>query len=171
MKIERDKLIIREWTREDRSALARNINNINIWNNVRDGLPFPYTEEDADFFINVVLEKAYQQDFAIEIDGMAAGSVGIIPGHDVERLNAEIGFWLGEQFWGRGVMSEAVSLISRYIFENTDMIRLFASVYEYNTASMRVLEKAGFTKIAVFHKAAIKNGKILDLHYYELVKS
>lgn len=162
--------LLREWRLEDAVSLAKNISNINIWNNVRDGLPYPYTERNAEEYLHVVGEKPYVQDLAIVIDNEAVGGIGFIPLCDVERYSAEIGYWLGEDYWNRGIMSEAIRQVVEYVFRETDIIRLFASVYEYNPASMRVLEKAGFTRQAVLRKAAVKNGKVIDMHYFDLVK-
>ena len=98
------------------------------------------------------------------------GGVGIVPLTDVERLSAEVGYWLGEDYWGRGITSEAVALLVDYVFRETGIIRLFASVYEYNPASMKVLEKVGFTRQAILRDAAIKNGRVIDMYYYDLIK-
>lgn len=170
MIIRRDEYAIRPWRRDDNVSLAGNANNIKIWNNVRDYFPNPYSIRDADDYINLVSAVSVPLNFAIEIAGKAVGGIGFVPGSDVERLNAEIGYWLGEKYWNRGIMSSVVRDSADYIFANSDFIRLFAPVFEFNSASMRVLEKAGFNKIAVLHKAAVKNNRIIDLHYYELLK-
>lgn len=170
MKIEKGKYQIRPWKIEDVKSLAENANNINIWNNIRDRFPYPYTEEDGEEFINSTIQKDEPEDFAIIIDRKAVGGIGFVPQTDVERISAEIGYWLGEDYWGKGIMSSVVRDISDYIFNNTDIIRLFAPVFEFNHASMKVLEKSGFQKIAILHKAAIKNNKVIDMHYYELIK-
>ena len=162
---------LREWELTDCSSLAEHINNIKIWNNVRDGLPHPYTLQDAESYIRMVQTKPFVQDFAIVIDGKAVGGIGIVPMGDVERVSAEIGYWLGEAYWNRGIMGEVIRLVVNYTFRETKILRLFACVYEYNIASMKVLEKAGFTKLTVLPKAAIKNGKVIDMHYYNLVKA
>ncbi|WP_455511010.1 GNAT family N-acetyltransferase [Butyricimonas paravirosa] len=161
---------LREWKLSDIVSLAKYINNVKIWNNVRDGLPLPYTMLDADKYIRMVQAQSYVQNFAIEVEGEAVGGVGIVPSTDVERLSAEVGYWLGEDYWGRGIMSEAVALLVDYVFQETEIIRLFASVYEYNPASMKVLEKVGFTRQAILRDAAIKNGRVIDMYYYDLVK-
>ncbi len=161
---------LREWELTDCFSLAEHINNIKIWNNVRDGLPHPYTLQDAEAYIRMVQTKPFVQDFAIVVDGKAVGGVGIVPMSDVGRVSAEIGYWLGEAYWGRGIMSEAVRLLADYTFREPEKLRLFAHVYEYNFASMKVLEKAGFTKLTILRKAAIKNGKVIDAYYYDLVK-
>ena len=118
----------------------------------------------------MVQAQPYVQNFAIEVAGEAVGGVGIVPLTDVERLSAEVGYWLGEDYWGRGITSEAVALLVDYVFRETEIIRLFASVYEYNSASMKVLEKVGFTRQAILRDAAIKNGRVIDMYYYDLIK-
>lgn len=162
---------LRAWTLEDVPSLTYHINNINIWNNVRDSLPHPYTEEDATTFIKMNIDhEGPIENFAIEIDGQAVGGIGIIMGTDVERISAEIGYWLGETYWGQGIMTSVVKDTVKYAFEKLPVTRLFACVFEYNISSMKVLEKVGFTKQAIFRKAIIKNGKVLDFHYYDLLK-
>ena len=109
---------LRVWTPEDIPSLTFHINNINIWNNTRDGLPHPYTEEDAENFIKMNMEhEGPAENFAIDIDGKAVGGVGFVIGSDVERISAEIGYWLGEQYWGRGIMTSAVQKAIKYAFE------------------------------------------------------
>ncbi len=170
MKIDRNMFAIRPWEIEDVASLAEQANNIRIWNNVRDYFPHPYTEIDAHEFIRMVSDKDGYYDFAIEIGGRAVGGVGFIPGTDVERISAEVGYWLGEAYWGRGIATEALRALAGYVFETTEITRLFATVFEFNAASMRVLEKAGFSKVGVLHRAALKNDRVIDLHYYELLK-
>ena len=162
---------IRPWQLTDVASLAEQANNINIWNNVRDYFPHPYTDADAEEFIRMAMEKpAPTVDFAIEVDGKAVGGVGIIPNKDVERISAELGYWLGEEYWGRGIMSHAVEQMCRYVFAELPVIKLYATPFSFNFKSARVLEKAGFVKEGILQKTAVKNGKIIDLHYYGLIK-
>ena len=170
IKSKQENFRLREWKLTDIVSLVKHINNEKIWNNVRDELPYPYTMLDADNYIRVVQAQPYVQNFAIEVAREAVGGVGIVPLTDVERLSAEVGYWLGEDYWGRGIASEAVALLVDYVFRETGIIRLFASVYEYNPASMKVLEKVGFTRQAILRDAAIKNGRVIDMYYYDLVK-
>ncbi|MCL2073199.1 MAG: GNAT family N-acetyltransferase [Marinilabiliaceae bacterium] len=163
--------LLRKWQLSDIKSLAENANNINIWNNVRDYFPHPYTEKDAQDFIQMVLNKPEPlTDFAIEIEGEAVGGIGIVPQTDVHAITTEIGYWLGEKYWNRGIMSSAVKQMVKYTFENFPVTKIFAPVFEFNIASMRVLEKAGFVREAILKKSAIKNGKTIDLHYYGLIK-
>ena len=170
IKSKQENFRLREWKLTDIVSLVKHINNEKIWNNVRDGLPYPYTMLDADKYIRMVQAQPYVQNFAIEVAGEAVGGVGIVPLTDVERFSAEVGYWLGEDYWGRGITSEAVALLVDYVFRKTEIIRLFASVYEYNPASMKVLEKVGFTRQAILRDAAIKNGRVIDMYYYDLIK-
>ena len=111
---------LRVWTPEDIPSLTFHINNINIWNNTRDGLPHPYTEEDAENFIKMNMEhEGPAENFAIDIDGKAVGGVGFVIGSDVERISAEIGYWLGEQYWGRGIMTSAVQKAIKYRIQHS----------------------------------------------------
>lgn len=163
--------ILREWKLSDKESLAKNANNINIWNNVRDHFPHPYMVEDAEQFINMVLSKEPPRiDFAIEIDGKVVGGIGIVLNSDVERISAEIGYWLGEEYWNRGIMTDVVKEMVDYTFSHLPIRKLYASVFDFNKASQRVLEKAGFEKEGVLRQAAIKNGQIIDFHYYGLIK-
>ena len=170
MEIQRPGYLLREWRATDCTSLARYANNINIWRNVRDRFPHPYTEEDGRFFIGNIVPQSPGYEFAIVIDGEAAGGIGLVRQSDVERLSAEIGYWIGEPHWNRGIAGDAVGSICEYAFRETELIRLFASVFEYNAPSMRVLEKNGFRKVGVQRRAAIKEGRIIDLHLYERVK-
>lgn len=155
---------------EDAEALARHADNVRIWDNVRDYFPHPYKRTDADAFIAFASGKKPVQDFAIVIGGEAAGVISYAPGTDVERVSAEVGYWLGEAYWGIGVTSAAVKALAAHIFATTDIQRLFATIFSHNPASMRVLEKAGFRQVGILQKAAVKNGHVIDLHLYERTK-
>jgi RimJ/RimL family protein N-acetyltransferase len=163
---------LREWILSDAESLAENANNINIWNNVRDYFPYPYTARNGEEFIAMVLNKPKPvTDFAIEVEGSAVGGIGIVLNSDVERIAVEIGYWLGERYWGRGIMTSAVNEMIDYAFANFSIIKIYAPVFDFNIASQRVLLKVGFEKEAVLKQAAIKNNKIIDLHYYGLIKN
>lgn len=168
IEIKKDRFSLREWRMEDVDALTKGADNFKIWLNLRDVFPYPYTVEDAVGFIQS--SGTSPTVFAIDVEGQAVGSIGYFPGRDVERNGAEVGYWLAETFWGNGIMTEAVQVLSDYIFESTEIVRLFATLYQYNPASMRVLEKAGFTLKGSFTKAAYKNGRFTDMLYYEKVK-
>ena len=164
-----ENVVLRPFTDKDKQTLAKLCNNKNIWNNLRDYVPFPYSEDDADFFINLCQSEVPVQNYAITYKGELAGSVGLIPQKDVHRLSAEVGYWVGEDYWGKGIATEAVKLITMYGKKEFGLMRFYAGVYEYNKASMRVLEKAGFTLEGIFKKSIIKNGIIADEHRYGLV--
>lgn len=170
MEIIRERYTLREWRPTDKKSLAYNINNKHIWNNLRDALPNPYTEQDAENFIEKVREKTGIYDFAIQVGKEAVGGISCTPQNDIERFNAEIGYWIGEKYWNKGIMSLALKDAVHYIFQNTSLIRLYAKVFESNYPSMKVLENVGFEKIAIFKKAAVKQMKIIDIHYYQLLK-
>lgn len=163
-------LKLRPWQISDIKSLAENANDTEIWNRLRDYIPNPYSEKDAEDFIKTVSVKNPQEIFAIVIDGKAVGSIGIIPNKDVERITVELGYWLGRNYWGQGIMTQAVKQMCEYAFANFAIHKIYATPFDFNIGSQRVLEKAGFEREAILKQAAIKNGKIIDLHYYGLIK-
>lgn len=160
---------VRSWRIDDAQDLAKALNNKNIQDNLRDGLPFP---SDAQSFISAMLsadpDKTYA--WAITVDNIAVGSIGVFRNSNVHRLTAEIGYYVAEEWWGKGVMTEAVTQACRSIFENTDIVRIFAEPYSFNVASCRVLEKAGFVYEGTLRKNAVKNGQFTDMKMYAIVK-
>lgn len=165
-----NKQIIRNWSKSDIPALAKYLNNKKIWDNCRDSLPCPYTEEDASRFIESTKCQNGQHNYCIEVNGEAAGNISFIRGTDVERYNAELGYWLAECYWNRGIMTAVLRHTIDDYFLNTDAIRIYANVYANNPASMKVLEKNGFRKCGIHEKACFKNGEFIDCHYFELLK-
>lgn len=163
---------LREWCLDDAHDMVKAINNKNVQDNLRDGLPFPYTQEDACDFIKMVLasEKDKSFVFAITVGDRAVGSIGAERMGNIHNRTAEIGYYISEEYWGQGIGTAAVKQICSYVFETTDIVRLFAEPYAYNAASRRILEKAGFSCEGVLKKNAYKNGKILDMVMYALVK-
>ncbi len=163
---------LRAWRMEDAEALAVIINNPKILANLRDGIPYPYTVSDGKDYITSVLnaERDQQYNWAIMAEETLAGSIGILRKNNIHRFTAELGYFLGEPFWGRGLCTAAVKAACAYIFENTDIMRIFAEPFAYNTGSCRVLEKAGFHFEGLLRKNAVKNGQILDMKLYALVK-
>ncbi len=163
---------IRSWKSEDAKALARALNNKKVLDNLRDGIPFPYTESDANDFISNMIAADKNKTFAwaITADDITIGSIGVFRGENVHRLTAEMGYYIAEGYWGRGIATEAIRQASDYIFENTDIIRIYADPYEFNSASCRALEKAGFKYEGTLRKNAIKNGCVIDMKMYALVK-
>lgn len=156
------KVILREWKKSDAGPLAKIANNKKIWDNVRDRLPFPYTKKDAKEWLSLVKKQETVTTFCLEADGQLAGSIGFTLKEDVYRKNAEIGYFVGEEYWGQGVATEAVRQLVDYMQKNFDLTRIYAEVFEYNKASMKVLEKNGFYLECIRKKAAIKNNVILD---------
>jgi len=154
---------------EDAEEIAILCNNMNIWNNVKDFFPHPYTKKDAVTYIESCIFQNPTTTYAIDYNGKLVGTVGLVLQSDVYRLSAELGYWIGEPYWGLGIATEAVKQIVEIGFNNLGLIRIFSGVFEHNTSSMRVLEKAGFTKECIARKAIIKNGKILDGHRYAIL--
>jgi RimJ/RimL family protein N-acetyltransferase len=156
------KVNLREWRKSDADALSKIANNKKIWDNVRDKLPYPYTIKDAKKWLALVKKQKVVTTFCIEANDEIAGSIGFTLKEDVYRKNAELGYFVGEKFWGKGIATEAVKQMVNYIQTNFDVVRICAEVFEYNKASMKVLEKNGFYLETVRKKAAFKNNVILD---------
>lgn len=153
---------LRPWQTEDAILLASYFNNIHIWNNMRDHIPHPYTIEDAEKFIAAQLELSPVQNFAVMSGPDIAGGIGVILKDDVYRMNVELGYWIAEPFWGKGIATEAVRLMTDYILEAFAINRIVAEVFEYNKASMRVLEKNGYVLETVERKGVLKNDYLVD---------
>jgi RimJ/RimL family protein N-acetyltransferase len=160
---------LRPWRPADAEALVQYANNANVARNLRDRFPQPYTIRDANGFIHSCATARPHVSFAIEVNCEAVGGIGISPGTDVERFSAEIGYWLGEPFWGRGITAEAVQLMSAYAFSTCNLLRLFALPFAENRQSTRVLEKAGYTREAILRSSAVKDGAVRDQALYALV--
>ncbi len=163
---------IREWQIEDAENLASVINNKKIQDNLRDGIPYPYTVEEAKEYITSMLsaDKDETYAFAITVDNKAIGSIGVFRCNNIHFRSAEMGYYIAESYWGKGIGTSAVKQTCKYIFEHTDIIRIFAEPFAYNTASCHILEKAGFQCEDILRKNAVKNGVILDMKMYALIK-
>jgi ribosomal-protein-alanine N-acetyltransferase len=158
---------IRDWRLSDAESLAKRANNRNIWITLRDRFPHPYTIEDARKFLErATTNERREKVYCIEIDGSAVGGIGLIMGEDVYRYTAEFGYWLAEDFWNKGIMTEAVTAFVEYCFANFQLNRIHAAAYANNPASARVLEKAGLTFEGRLQKNVFKDGKILDSLLY-----
>ena len=163
---------LRKWEMDDAPALARMANNKNISDNLRDRFPHPYTIEDAVEFIKIATSgDSGEEIFAIEVDGKPVGTIGAIFGSDIYRINAEIGYWIGEEYWNRGIASAAIKKFTSYIFENYDIERIYAECFTDNLASQRSLEKSGFRQEAILRRNIIKNGVIKDSMIYSMLRS
>ncbi len=170
MKLELKTCVIRPWQAGDEESLARHANNYGIWRNVRNRFPYPYSMDDAREWIRLAGEEDPQLNFAIVVGGEAVGGIGLVLKDDIYRCAAEIGYWLGEEFWGQGIMTEAARALTGWAFENFDLSRIYAGVLEWNPASMRVLEKAGYQFEARLRKAIIKEGQVMDELIYAVVR-
>jgi len=159
---------LRPWRPGDEETLVPHANDRRVWRNLRDRFPHPYTSNDATQWVRMARLLADSQ-FAIEVGGAAVGGIGFEQLDDVYRAGAELGYWLGAELWGRGIMTEAVRAVAAHAFASTDILRLQAGVFSWNAPSMRVLEKAGFTREAVHRSAVLKEGEIIDEVLYALV--
>lgn len=163
---------LRKWNLADSQDIAHYANNKKIAANLRNVFPYPYTLADAEGYIRSCVENSEERQIcrAIVVNGRAAGSVGIFCGTDVYEKSAELGYWLAEEFWGNGIMAEAVKQLCQEAFDRFDIIRIYAEPFAYNTGSRRVLEKAGFSLEGIMKKGAYKNGQIHDYCMYALLK-
>jgi RimJ/RimL family protein N-acetyltransferase len=153
----------------DLASLVRHANNRRIWANLRDRFPHPYTATDGAAFLTHVQAMRPETTFAIDVDGEAVGGIGLKLQHDVERVSAEIGYWVGEAFWGRGLCAEALRTLTPYAMREHGLTRIFAVPFAFNVASCRVLEKAGYVLEGHMRRSAIKDGQILDQKLYAYV--
>jgi ribosomal-protein-alanine N-acetyltransferase len=163
--------VLRPWRAGDEASLVRYANNRNVSRNLRDRFPYPYTAADADEWIKLAVAQTRPTSFAIVVEGEAVGGIGIELGTDIFRRSAEIGYWLGEPFWGRGIATEALRAVTEYAFERFDICRLHAGVFDWNPASARVLEKAGYTLEGRARLGVVKDGRLGDRLLYALVRS
>ena len=158
--------LLRPWRKGDAVSLARHADDREVWRNMRDRFPHPYALKDAKEWLAFVATVPPGTNFAIEVEGQAAGGIAFEPLPDVFRVGAEVGYWLGRTHWGRGIATEAVRAVSDHAFRHFDFLRLQASVFSWNPASARVLEKAGYTLEATNRRAMIKEGEVGDRWLY-----
>lgn len=152
--------------------MAEMLDNKNILDNLRDGLPYPYTPKDAEEYIREMLSADSKKifAFAITVNDKAVGSIGVFRCDNIHFRTAEMGYYVGEPYWGKGIGTNAVKQTCNFIFEHTDIIRIFAEPFACNTASCRILEKADFQYEGLLRSNAVKNGRILDMKMYAMVK-
>ncbi len=162
--------VVRDWAAGDLPSIARHANNRNIWINLRDKFPHPYTDANARDFLAHVRQQDPITVWAIEVDGEAAGAIGLVIMSDVERVSGEIGYWLGEACWGRGVATAALRGVTTEAFRRFDLRRIFALPFGDNRASIRVLEKAGYELEGRLSESAIKDGMLRDQWMYGAYK-
>lgn len=162
MQLTLERCTIRPWRLNDADSLARHANNRKVWIALRDLFPHPYTIEDAHTFLKSVINSEPVTLFCIEVNKAAVGGIGIRIGTEVHRRTAELGYWLSQEFWRRGIMSEAVGAFTEFCFEHFQLRRIFAEPFANNAASARVLEKAGFALEGRLKNNVLKDGKLLD---------
>jgi ribosomal-protein-alanine N-acetyltransferase len=153
---------VREWAFSDLHSLVRHANNRDIWIQLRDRFPYPYLEDHGRKFLEHITAQSPPMVWAIEVDGEAAGGIGLEPKTDVERVSAEIGYWLGQTYWGRGIVTEAVTAVTAAAFAHFDLLRIFALPFADNPGSIRVLEKAGYALEGRLPQSTIKDGRVRD---------
>src|SRR5215471_15316610 len=160
---------VRSWRADDLASLIIHADNRKVWLNLRDRFPHPYTKRDGREFLRSMEVQRPETAFAIAVGGQAVGGIGFVMLSDVERVSAEIGYWLGEPYWGRGIATEALVAVTRYAVDTFRLTRLFAVPFAWNEASCRVLEKAGYVLEARLRRSAIKDGRITDQLQYAFI--
>ncbi len=166
----RQHCVLRPWNEADAESLVRHANDIDIWRNLRDAFPHPYTHEAAQHFLEVIAPSSPQTLLAIEVGGAAVGGIGLKLGTDVERVGAEIGYWLGREHWGKGIVTDAVRGMVDHALTELELERVFALPFDRNIASHRVLEKAEFVLEGRLRRSAIKEGRVVDQLMYAHTK-
>ena len=161
---------IRPWADTDAEALHRNANNRKVSMHLRDRFPFPYELDHAKTFLGWLRQQPSPTVWAIEVDGAAAGGIGLELHSDVERVSAEVGYWLGETYWGRGIATEALKAVTGEAFHRFELTRIYAVPFADHIASVRVLEKAGYVKEGHLRQSAIKAGKVRDQFLFACYK-
>lgn len=163
---------IRKWALADAGELAAALSNRNVQNFLRDGIPYPYTVQDGREYISAMLAADENDTFAFAVvaAGKVVGSIGAFRQDNIHRQTAELGYYLAEECWGRGIMTEAVRQLCGHIFTHADIVRIYAAPFAHNVGSCRVLEKAGFQYEGTLHSNAVKNGRIFDMRMYALTK-
>ena len=161
---------VRSFREADAAELARHANNRKVWLQLRDQFPHPYTIDDARSFITLARAGDPETMFAITVSDVAVGGIGVKLRDDVERCSAEVGYWLGEPYWGRGITTRALAAFTRFAFTAYDLERLYAVPFAVNPASCRVLQKAGYRLEGRMRRSAIKDGKVQDQLLYAILR-
>jgi len=169
MILELDGCAVRSLRADDAPSLARHANNRKIWLNLRDAFPHPYTDRDGITFIRDSLAMSPECRFAIDVGGEAVGCIGFVLHGDVERVSSELGYWLSEEHWGKGITTQAVMAVTAYAIGGHGLTRVYAVPYGWNAASARVLEKSGYTLEGRMRRSAIKDGRVIDQLLYAFV--
>lgn len=170
MRINIVQYVIRDWKMDDAGSLTTYADNPKIAANLRDGFPSPYTLSDAESFLSSVTSQKPLTVFAVANGDEAVGSIGLMIGQDVHRFTAELGYWLAEPFWGKGIMTSAVIAVTNYGFQEFQLNRIYAEPFTTNPASARILEKAGYTLEGTLRASAVKYGIVLDQFMYSKIK-
>jgi RimJ/RimL family protein N-acetyltransferase len=170
MEIRLENCTIRSFKINDAPSLAHHANNKNIWLQLRDVFPHTYSEKDANFFIELCLKQNPQRNFAITINDEAVGAIGFTLQQDIERFSAEIGYWLSEKYWGKGITTNVLREMIKYGFETYKLNRIFALPLAKNEGSLRVLEKAGFEREGLLKQSAFKNNRFEDQFIYACLR-
>ena len=157
---------IRKLHLDDADILSQLMNNINIWNNLRDSIPFPYSKKDAIDFIKLSHTDENLHNFAITYHNEFCGVIGFVRQTDIHKLSVELGYWIGEPYWHKGIATYAIHLATEWAFSNLDINRIYASVFEHNQGSIKALLKNNYNQEAILKKAVLKNGKILDEYIF-----
>lgn len=165
-----ERCLVRSYRDSDVASLVQHADNPKIWRNVRDRFPHPYRRAEGEAWVRVARAHVPETSFAIDVGGQAVGGIGLELQDDVYRRSAEIGYWLGEAYWGRGIATDAVRGLTEWAFGRFDLCRIYAKVFEWNPASARVLEKAGFALEGCLRAAVTKDGATLDELLYALVR-
>jgi len=168
--LECEKCRVRNWRLADKPSLLRMADNRNVARNLAHRFPHPYTEADADSWFSLLANVSHPTHWAIEVDDAAVGGIGVDVGEGIYAKSGRFRYWLGEPFWGRGIMTAAVRATSDYILQAFDVVRLESPVFEWNPASMRVLEKCGFEREGVQRRGVFKEGQIIDAVIYARVR-
>lgn len=171
MIVKGERCTLRPWRSDDADALLSHANNISVAKQLRDRFPHPYTRTNAIAFLKHCVSVDPPTNFAIQVGAEAVGGIGFVPGNDIERYSAEIGYWLGEQHWGRGIATEALVLATTHAFDRFNLLRLFALPFADNLGSLRVLEKAGYVREGILKASCVKYGHPRDQALYARINS
>lgn len=166
MRLECGKCVVRDWARTDRESLLKHANNRKVWRNLTHLFPHPYTAEDAERWFALVEAMPEPTHWAIDVDGHAVGGVGLVRKDGIHVKSASFGYWLGEAYWGRGIMTQVVGKVVPHVLSRWALVRLESPVFAWNPASMRVLEKCGFVREGVARASVFKDGEIIDQVVY-----
>ena len=166
MKISCGLCTLRPWLLSDKESLLKHANNYKVWQNLRDRFPHPYTAADAENWLQHTSKQQLPTNFAIEVAGEAVGGIGLELQQDVERVSAELGYWLGEVHWGKGITTAAIKGITAWAIPNLALTRIYAQAFLRNKASIRALEKAGYQLEGILKRSIVKEGQVLDQTMY-----